>query len=89
MTQAKSSPSGTRETVDDYHYTIMIQWSESAKCFVVSLPEWGDFCHTYGETYEEALKNAQEVLNLMVTSCLAEGKKLPQVKTFDQSSILF
>ena len=44
------------------HYTIIIQWSEEDKCFVVSLPEWGEFCHTHGDTYEEALKNAQEVL---------------------------
>ena len=37
------------------HYTIIIQWSEEDKCFVVSLPEWGEFCHTHGDTYEEAL----------------------------------
>lgn len=44
------------------HYTIIIQWSDEDHCFVVSLPEWGEFCHTRGDTYEEALKNAQEVL---------------------------
>lgn len=44
------------------HYTIVIQWSDEDRCFVVSLPEWGEFCHTHGDTYEEALKNATEVL---------------------------
>lgn len=39
------------------HYTIIIQWSEADKCFVVSLPEWGEFCHTHGDTYQEALQN--------------------------------
>ncbi|AUB34787.1 putative nuclease of the RNAse H fold, HicB family [Nostoc flagelliforme CCNUN1] len=43
-------------------YTIVIQWSDEGECFVVSLPEWGEFCHTHGDTYEEAFKNAQEVV---------------------------
>ncbi|MBD6618725.1 type II toxin-antitoxin system HicB family antitoxin [Komarekiella sp. 'clone 1'] len=50
------------------HYTIIIQWSDEDECFVVSLPEWGEFCHTDGETYEEALKNAQEVLEMLIES---------------------
>ena len=45
-----------------YRYTILIQWSEEDNCFVASLPEWGHFCHTHGDTYAEALKNAREVL---------------------------
>ena len=38
-------------------YTIIIQWSAEDQCYVVSLPEWGDYCHTHGDTYEEALHN--------------------------------
>ena len=45
-----------------YRYTILIQWSEQDNCFVGIFPEWGSFCHTHGDTYEEALNNAQEVL---------------------------
>ena len=44
-------------------YTIVIQWSDEDQCFVVSLPEWG-FCHTHGDTYEEALKNAKSDIDL-------------------------
>ena len=69
----------------NYHYTIVIQWSEEDCCFVVSLPEWGDFCHTHGNSYEEALKNAQEVLDLLINSSLKDGKTLPEVKTFGKS----
>jgi hypothetical protein len=32
-------------------YTIVIQWSDEDQCYVVSLPEWGEFCHTHGDTY--------------------------------------
>lgn len=64
------------------NYSMIIQWSEKDKCFVVTLPEWGEFCHTYGDTYEEALKNAQEVLKLMIDSSITEGTALPEAKTF-------
>ena len=64
------------------NYSMILQWSEKDKCFVVTFPEWGEFCHTYGDTYEEALNNAKEVLQLMIHSSLAEGASLPEAKTF-------
>ncbi|MHC5594825.1 MAG: type II toxin-antitoxin system HicB family antitoxin [Nostoc sp.] len=67
------------------HYTIIIQWSAEDECFVVSLPEWGEFCHTHGETYEEALKNAQEVLEMLIESSLADGETLPEPKRLGKS----
>jgi antitoxin HicB len=69
----------------NYNYTIIIQWSEEDNCFIASLPEWGEFCHTHGDTYEETLKNAKEVLEMLVKSSLAEGETLPQPKTFKES----
>ena len=36
---------------------------------------------THGETYEEALKNAQEVLEMLVEEYQEDGKDLPQIKT--------
>jgi antitoxin HicB len=69
----------------NYHYTIIIQWSNEDQCFVVSLPEWGEFCHTHGDTYEEAFKNAQEVLELLVETALENGEPLPEPKTLGKS----
>ncbi|MBW4494842.1 MAG: type II toxin-antitoxin system HicB family antitoxin [Oscillatoria princeps RMCB-10] len=66
-------------------YTIVIQWSDEDECYVVSLPEWGELCHTHGDTYEEALKNAQEVLELLIESSLEEGKTLPNPRKFGKS----
>ena len=68
-----------------YHYTIIIQWSQEDNCFVVSLPEWGEFCHTHGDTYQEALDNAQEVLEMLIESCLKDGEPLPEPKTLGKS----
>lgn len=47
-------------------YSVIIQWSEEDQVYVVTLPEWGG-CHTHGATYEEAAKNAKEVLELLVS----------------------
>ncbi|ALB42583.1 MULTISPECIES: type II toxin-antitoxin system HicB family antitoxin [Nostocales] len=68
-----------------YHYTVIIQWSQEDNCFVVSLPEWGEFCHTHGDTYQEALENAQEVLEMLIESCLQDGEPLPEPKTLGKS----
>lgn len=65
------------------HYSIIIQWSKKDNCFVVTLPEWGNLCHTYGDTYEEALRNAKEVLQLMIDSSLAEEANLPEANVFE------
>lgn len=69
----------------NYHYTIVIRWSDEDECFVVGLPEWGEFCHTHGDTYEEALKNAQEVLELLIDSSLSNGEPLPEPQTLEKS----
>jgi antitoxin HicB len=55
-------------------YTVIIQWSDEDSYFVVSLPEWGEFCHTHGDTYEEALTNAQEVLEMLVEGAMVSDR---------------
>jgi antitoxin HicB len=66
-------------------YTIIIQWSKEDNCYVVSLPEWGEYCHTHGDTYEEALKNAQEVIEMLIESYLEDGEPLPEPQTLGKS----
>ncbi len=68
------------------NYTVIIQWSEEDRCFVVFLPEFTDVMQpvTHGESYEEAIKNAREVIELLVESYREEGKKLPEIKKIDR-----
>ena len=68
-------------------YTIVVQWSEEDQCFVVLLPEFTDVMQpcTHGDTYDEAFKNAQEVLELLVESALKAGEPLPEPKRFGQA----
>ena len=49
---------------------------------MVSLPEWGEFCHTHGDTYEEAILNAQEVLEMLIEGAIDRGEDLPVPQTF-------
>ena len=69
-------------------YTIIIQWSDEDNCFVVFLPEFETVMQpvTHGETYEEAVQNAQEVLELLVESALEAGQPLPAPRKFFQAA---
>ena len=68
-------------------YTIIIQWSEEDKSYVVFLPEFTNVMQpcTHGDSYEEAVKNAQEVLEMLIESALADGELLPEPKTLGES----
>jgi predicted RNase H-like HicB family nuclease len=68
-------------------YTIIIQWSEEDQCYVVFLPEFTDVMQpcTHGDTYEEALKNAQEVIEMLIETSLENGEPLPEPQTLAKS----
>jgi len=62
-------------------YRINIIWSEEDGCYLVELPEFATSIQryfTHGDTYEEALTNAKEVLALLIESYMEEGKNLPE-----------
>jgi len=63
------------------HYSVIIQWSEEDHVYVVTLPEWGG-CHTHGATYEEAAKNAREVLEMLIKDEISAGNELPTPHEF-------
>jgi antitoxin HicB len=68
-------------------YTIVIQWSEEDQCYVVLLPEFTNVMQpcTHGDTYEEAVKNAQEVLEMLIESSLEDGELLPEPQTLGKT----
>ena len=65
------------------NYSMLIQWSDEDQVFVVSLPEFGPYCHTHGNTYEEAAKMGQECLESLIEAYQAWGKQLPEPAKFD------
>ena len=67
-------------------YTVIIFWSDEDNCYLVHLPEFpSQKFHTHGNSYEEAIQNACEVLELLVEEYQQEGKSLPQPKNIEQT----
>lgn len=64
-------------------YSMIIRWSEEDQVFVVSLPEFGAYAQTHGDTYEEAARNGREVLELLVESFQSEGWPLPAPQLYE------
>ena len=53
------------------------------KCYMASLPEFGAYANTHGETHEKALRNAKEVLGLLIE----ETKSLPMPQTYNMAHV--
>ncbi|MFM8293545.1 MAG: type II toxin-antitoxin system HicB family antitoxin [Microcystaceae cyanobacterium] len=48
-------------------YSMVIVWSDEDDCYLVHLPDFPEQkFRTHGETYEEAAKNGQEILELLL-----------------------
>lgn len=47
------------------HYSMIIQWSNEDGVYIVSVPELPG-CKTHGETYQEAIKMAKELIELWI-----------------------
>ena len=61
------------------HYSINIQWSDENEVFLVDVPELPG-CHTHGDTYEEAIKNAVEVIKLWLETAKELDLPIPSPK---------
>ncbi|MBW4483290.1 MAG: type II toxin-antitoxin system HicB family antitoxin [Tildeniella torsiva UHER 1998/13D] len=59
-------------------YEMVIVWSEEDDCFLVHLPDFPEQTYrTHGNSYEEAARNGQEVLQLLLEE---DGLPLPEPK---------
>jgi predicted RNase H-like HicB family nuclease len=58
-------------------YELIIYWSEEDNSFVVEIPELPG-CAADGETYIEALQNAQTVMQEWIETAQELGRPIPQ-----------
>ncbi|MEM9273314.1 MAG: type II toxin-antitoxin system HicB family antitoxin [Cyanobacteria bacterium P01_F01_bin.143] len=57
-------------------YQMIIIWSDEDGCYLVHFPDFPEQKYrTHGETYEQAAKNGQEVLELLLEE---DGLLLPE-----------
>lgn len=59
------------------HYSMLIEWSVEDNAYVVSFQEFPG-AHTHGSTYGDAVRNGQEVLDLLMETYQQEGRPLPE-----------
>ena len=72
-----------KEMMHPLRWSMLIQWSDEDAAFLVTLPEWDDRVVnpvTHGDTYEEAVKNGHEVLEMLVELSEEQGKTLPPIE---------
>ena len=65
------------------HYMMSLQWSEEDQHFLVTIPEFRDrviMPCTHGKTRTEAIRNAEEVIEMYLEAWQSEGETIPQPK---------
>jgi predicted RNase H-like HicB family nuclease len=62
-------------------HSMVIQWSPEDQLYIVSFPEFPG-SHTHGASYEEAAKNAAEVMELLIQLCNDRNQPVPEPASF-------
>jgi predicted RNase H-like HicB family nuclease len=67
------------ELIVENRYEIIIFWSDDDRAFLADVPELAG-CMAHGSTHEEALRNAQEAIQLWLETAEEDGRAIPQPK---------
>lgn len=60
-------------------YEMIIYWSDEDHAYIVEVPElYG--CMADGQTYEEAVKNAEKIIKEWIEVAKEQGRPIPQPK---------
>jgi predicted RNase H-like HicB family nuclease len=67
----------------DYpRYSVILEWEPQDRIYIATVPELSG-CRTHGATMAEAVKNAQEVIELWVDSAREKEWQIPAPRHFD------
>ena len=58
-------------------YEIIIYWSEEDQAFIAEVPELAG-CMADGETYQEALANAEVIIEEWIETARTIGRQIPE-----------
>lgn len=62
-----------------YKYETIIYWSDEDQLFIADVPELPG-CMAHGESPDEALKNAQDAMELWIDTAKEYGDPVPEPK---------
>jgi predicted RNase H-like HicB family nuclease len=60
-------------------YEIIIYWSKADEAFIAEVPELAG-CMADGETYQNALQNAEVIIGEWIETAEALGRSIPEPK---------
>lgn len=60
-------------------YEMIIYWSEEDQAYIAEVPELAG-CMADGRSYQEAVKNAEQVIAEWIETALELGREIPQPK---------
>jgi predicted RNase H-like HicB family nuclease len=63
-------------SLEQPHYSMVIEWSDEDQTYIVSIPALpGNYTH--GATYEEAVKQGNDLIDSLTAWTRQDGKPLP------------
>ena len=62
-----------------YKYEIIIYWDNQDRVFIANVPELPG-CSAHGNTYDKALDNAKEAIQLWIDTAKEFGDPVPEPK---------
>ena len=62
-----------------YKYEIIIYWDNQDRVFIADVPELPG-CSAHGNTYDKALDNAKEAIQLWIDTAKEFGDPVPEAK---------
>ena len=60
-------------------YEVIIYWSKDDQSFIAEVPELPG-CATDGQTYEEAIRNIQTIIDEWIETAKEIGRSIPEPK---------
>ncbi len=69
----------------DLHYSMIIEWDDDDKIFVVTVPELPG-CRTHGHTYEEAISQGKEAIEGWIMTAMADNAFIPPPRKFTDTA---
>ena len=66
--------------MNEIKYEVIIFWSDTDDAFIAEVPDLPG-CMADGESYEEALSNAQVVVRQWIETAKAIGRAVPKPRT--------
>ena len=63
-------------TYEARHYSLAIQWDTHDQIYIVDVPELPG-CMTHGKTYEEAINNALEAIEVWIEGAQEVDEAVP------------